>query len=169
MIYRSTSSLYYNFYYLLIFSNIYRLIRRITSSNGLQCVNLFSANGFTSESFIRAVSRSSFSWNDTGKIKSASLSGDGNCLSYQISGKNVCHSSFSAGIEIQPDSIAMETLSAENTPTCYVFPDDSDEFDLDYPTVGFSSIPEAVEDIRQGKVGRLLFCYYAVKHSKEFL
>jgi hypothetical protein len=32
------------------------------------------------------------------------------------------------------------------------FSADDDELDLDLPTEGFSSIPEAIEDIRQGKV-----------------
>ncbi|THG20706.1 hypothetical protein TEA_005813 [Camellia sinensis var. sinensis] len=57
-----------------------------------------------------------------------------------------------AGIEIQPDAIAFGTLGAETTPATFGFPIDNDEFVLDYPTKAFSSIPEAIEDIRQGKM-----------------
>ncbi|XP_011022835.1 PREDICTED: bifunctional riboflavin biosynthesis protein RIBA 1, chloroplastic-like isoform X2 [Populus euphratica] len=44
------------------------------------------------------------------------------------------------------------TLSAEITPTTGGFFADNDEYDLDRPTEGFASIPEAIEDIRQGKL-----------------
>ena len=60
--------------------------------------------------------------------------------------------SESSGIVIQPDSIALGSLSAETTPTMSGFSTGADEYDLDQPTTGFSSIPEAIEDIRQGKV-----------------
>lgn len=62
----------------------------------------------------------------------------------------------SAGTKSQPDAVAFETLATEITPNTTGFFTTDDEFDLDRPTVGFSSIPEAVEDIRQGKVGPLL-------------
>nr|POF22894.1 bifunctional riboflavin biosynthesis protein riba 1, chloroplastic [Quercus suber] len=41
---------------------------------------------------------------------------------------------------------------ADTAPTSGAFPIENDEFDLDCPTKGFSSIPEAIEDIRQGKM-----------------
>lgn len=109
-----------------------------------------------SEAFIRMGSRSGFSIKVDGKVKSTLLSGEGDLLSRQNSGKDSLFSSLSAGIEIQPDAIALGTLSSETTPTSSGFPTDIDEFDLDRPSVGFSSIPEAIEDIRQGKVGCLL-------------
>ncbi|KAK6916149.1 GTP cyclohydrolase II [Dillenia turbinata] len=56
------------------------------------------------------------------------------------------------GIEIQPDSIAFGTLSAETAPTNTGFPNENGEFDLELPTEGFNSIPEAIEDIRKGKM-----------------
>jgi 3,4-dihydroxy 2-butanone 4-phosphate synthase/GTP cyclohydrolase II len=59
---------------------------------------------------------------------------------------------MSTGIEIQPDSISFGTLSADTTPIMTSFPADDDELDLDHPTPGFASIPEAIEDIRQGKI-----------------
>ncbi|XAR73442.1 GTP cyclohydrolase II [Bertholletia excelsa] len=55
-----------------------------------------------------------------------------------------------AGNEVQADMAAFGTLAADITPTTS-FSTDSSEFDLDRPTEGFSSIPEAIEDIRQGK------------------
>lgn len=42
-------------------------------------------------------------------------------------------------------------------PTASGFPLENDEFDLDMPSEGFSSIPEAIEDIRQGKVSLFNF------------
>ncbi|CAL1377613.1 unnamed protein product [Linum trigynum] len=56
-----------------------------------------------------------------------------------------------SGIELQPDVVDFATLSAEMTPTRTSFSLDNDEYDLDRPTEGFSSIPDAIEDIRQGK------------------
>ncbi|KAK8619218.1 hypothetical protein V6N13_133184 [Hibiscus sabdariffa] len=52
-------------------------------------------------------------------------------------------------IEIQPDVIGFGTLAAEIIPMTGDFFDD--EYDLDHPTEGFASIPEAIEDIHQGK------------------
>lgn len=58
------------------------------------------------------------------------------------------------GIETRPDEIetAFGTIAAEITPTARGF-FSKDDYELDRPTDGFSSIPEAVEDIRKGKVG----------------
>ena len=55
------------------------------------------------------------------------------------------------GIETQSDEIGFGTLSAEITPATNSF-FANDEYDLDLPTLGFASIPEAVDDIRKGKV-----------------
>ncbi|KAJ3676928.1 hypothetical protein LUZ60_002652 [Juncus effusus] len=51
----------------------------------------------------------------------------------------------------QSDALSLATLSADMTPISDEFSMGDDERDLDYPTEGFSSIPEAIEDIRQGK------------------
>ncbi|KAI4317299.1 hypothetical protein L6164_025180 [Bauhinia variegata] len=53
---------------------------------------------------------------------------------------------------IRMDTVAFQTLSAEITPITSGFFSHSNEHDLDCPTEGFSSIPEAIEDIRQGKL-----------------
>ncbi|KAM3213242.1 hypothetical protein ACQJBY_065942 [Aegilops geniculata] len=52
---------------------------------------------------------------------------------------------------VQADAAALGTISADMAPVVDGFSADDDELDLDLPTEGFSSIPEAIEDIRQGK------------------
>lgn len=44
------------------------------------------------------------------------------------------------------------SVNGETVPHVNSFPIEDDEFELDSPTEGFNSIPEAIEDIRQGKV-----------------
>lgn len=88
-----------------------------------------------------------------GKVKSTLLSGEAGFLSHQNGRKSFVLNALPTGIEMQPDSIALGTLAAETIPVPSDFSVDGDEFDLDQPTVGFSSIREAIEDIRQGKVG----------------
>ena len=53
---------------------------------------------------------------------------------------------------VQADAVALGTIAADMAPVVDGFSVDDDELDLDFPTEGFSSIPEAIEDIRQGKV-----------------
>ena len=53
---------------------------------------------------------------------------------------------------VQADAAALVTITADMAPIIDGFSADDDELDLDLPTEGFSSIPEAIEDIRQGKV-----------------
>lgn len=57
------------------------------------------------------------------------------------------------GIQTRTDEreIAFGTLAAEIAPTNNGF-FANDEYDLDNPTAGFSSIPEALEEIREGKM-----------------
>ncbi|KAJ8429786.1 hypothetical protein Cgig2_003742 [Carnegiea gigantea] len=55
------------------------------------------------------------------------------------------------GVEMLPDAVSMGALAADTAPTSVGFAID-DEFDLDKPTEGFASIPEAIEDIRRGKI-----------------
>ncbi|CAK7354614.1 unnamed protein product [Dovyalis caffra] len=96
----------------------------------------------------------SFKRDGRGRARASLVSGEGDVLSYPngntVSGQDKFVNQ-SAGIELQPDAISFGTLSAEITPTGGVFPD-KDEYDLDHPTEGFASIPEAIEDIRQGKL-----------------
>ncbi|XP_028753102.1 bifunctional riboflavin biosynthesis protein RIBA 1, chloroplastic-like, partial [Neltuma alba] len=73
------------------------------------------------------------------------ISGEGDLLSYSNGHESV-------GLEVQPDEIAFGALVADKVVTTNGFPVDNDEFDLDRPTKGFASIPEAIEDIREGKM-----------------
>ena len=85
----------------------------------------------------------------------SSISGEGDVLSYPndniVSGQDMFVNQ-SPGVELQPDAIGFGTLSAEITPSTGGFFADNDEYDLDRPTEGCASIPEAIEDIHQGKV-----------------
>ncbi|KAG5041142.1 hypothetical protein JHK85_013618 [Glycine max] len=55
-------------------------------------------------------------------------------------------------IRQQLDTFAFGTVSDEINPTINGFFADRNEYDLDCPTQGFSSIPDAIADIRQGKL-----------------
>ncbi|XP_014519170.1 bifunctional riboflavin biosynthesis protein RIBA 1, chloroplastic [Vigna radiata var. radiata] len=78
--------------------------------------------------------------------------GGGDLLSYPKSndiviGKNLVGDE-SVRIDVQYNGLpTIDTVITSN-----VFSVDGDEFDLDSPTAGFASIPEAIEDIRQGKM-----------------
>jgi 3,4-dihydroxy 2-butanone 4-phosphate synthase/GTP cyclohydrolase II len=119
-------------------------------SSGLHCMKLFPAN------LIQQGPKSFFSIKSSVGTKAALLSGEGDLRSHpngiNVAAKSTLLGDLSAGIEIQPDAIALGTLAAETTPTTISFPSDNGEFDLDLPTKGFSSIPEAIEDIHQGKM-----------------
>ncbi|KAJ1378629.1 Riboflavin biosynthesis protein RibBA [Sesbania bispinosa] len=56
------------------------------------------------------------------------------------------------GTKVQPGAIAFETLGADTVLTGNGFADEIDECELDIPTEGFSSVQEAIEDIRNGKM-----------------
>lgn len=69
---------------------------------------------------------------------------------------NALISDLSGGVELQSDAIILGALSADTASIASGFPVEGDEFDLDLPSEGFSSIPEAIEDIYNGKVGLLV-------------
>lgn len=122
--------------------------------NGLHSRSVPS-NGCSFLSLKRS-SKASFHIRGNGRIKSVLLSDEGDLLSRSDHAKVVLNNppinGISGGINIQPDSIEFGTLAADITPTTIGFPLENDELDLDWPTEGFSSIPEALEDIRKGKV-----------------
>jgi 3,4-dihydroxy 2-butanone 4-phosphate synthase/GTP cyclohydrolase II len=97
----------------------------------------------------------SFKRDGRGRARASLISGEGDVLSYPndnvVSGQDKFVNQ-SPAIELQPDATGFGTLSAEITPTTAGFLGANDEYDLDRPTEGFASIPEAIEDIRQGKV-----------------
>ena len=95
-----------------------------------------------------------FSFKRDGSARASSISGEGE-QSYPndiiVSGQDKFVNQ-SPGVELQPDAIGFGTLSAEITSSTGGFFVDNDEYDLDRPTEGCASIPEAIEDIHQGKV-----------------
>ena len=94
----------------------------------------------------------SFSIKTTGKVKASVISREDDLLSY---------TNGNAPIQdpLQADSVSLGTLassdSANAPPNGFVAEDD--DYELDLPTPGFSSIPEAIQDIRQGKVRFFFF------------
>ncbi|GLT26088.1 hypothetical protein SLA2020_011750 [Shorea laevis] len=120
--------------------------------NGLHSVNLFSANGHTLDlALLRLGSRSPFGIKSVGKTRAAVVSGEGDLLNKAVANGTLLGDK-SVEIEAHPDAIAFGTLAADTAPIATGFPIDNDEFDLDCPTEGFSSIPEAIEDIHRGKM-----------------
>lgn len=92
-----------------------------------------------------------------GGIRHLSVPGENNSLFHHSSNIHAGQGEFiseqSNATDNQLDAVAFGTLAAEITPNTSSFFIADDEFDLDRPTAGFASIPEAVEDIRQGRVG----------------
>ncbi|KAI3448245.1 hypothetical protein Pfo_004910 [Paulownia fortunei] len=127
--------------------------RAFRQFNGLNCGNMHSLNGV--ESFKLPSGKVGLSIKASLKIKSALFSGEGNLL-HHSAGSNVASSALisdvSGGVEVQSDSVVLGALSADTAPTTSGFPVENDEFDLDLPSEGFSSIPEAIEDILKGKM-----------------
>ncbi|KAF5738012.1 bifunctional riboflavin biosynthesis protein RIBA 1 chloroplastic [Tripterygium wilfordii] len=98
-----------------------------------------------------------FKFKRSGIARAALISGEGDLLSHpnSVAGQNICIKEQlvqPTGIERQADKISFGTLAAEITPTSTDFFTNDDEYELDRPTPGFASIPEAIEDIRQGKL-----------------
>ncbi|XVE83096.1 hypothetical protein DITRI_Ditri16bG0059900 [Diplodiscus trichospermus] len=119
---------------------------------------VITANGCNPVLFSSICTRNmGLSFKGVGKFRAALVSGEGDVLSYPSNGVVAGKTGFvnglveqQTGIEIQPDAIGFGTLAAEITPMTSGF--FADEYDLDRPTEGFASIPEAIEDIRQGKL-----------------
>lgn len=140
--------------------------REFRSFNGLHCANSLSTSGktlnFASINLVGC--KSSISIKGIGKSRAALVSDQGDLLSYS-NGKSNGIDSNSVRIELQSDAVAFGTLAADTAPISSGFPIDNDEYELDRPTEGFASIPEAIEDIRQGKVNffcSFIFAYLAI-------
>ncbi|XAR49454.1 GTP cyclohydrolase II [Bertholletia excelsa] len=125
------------------------------SFSGLSCMKPFSANGCTTNLSVIQLGGNLFSGaRNASGIKATLPTGEGHFSSPQNSitaAESTLLGELSAGTEIQPDAKVSGTLAAETAPATSSFPVDNDEFDLDRTTEGFSSIPEAIEDIRHGK------------------
>ncbi|XP_047950667.1 bifunctional riboflavin biosynthesis protein RIBA 1, chloroplastic-like [Salvia hispanica] len=124
--------------------------------NGLLRGNIQYVNGHGVEVLKQPNAKfDSFRVKACGKIRSALFSAE-NGNGPQSAGSDVASnaliSDLSGGVEIQSDSVALGALAADMAPTASGFPLESDEFDLDMPSEGFSSIPEAIKDIREGKM-----------------
>ncbi|KAJ0743981.1 putative GTP cyclohydrolase II, 3,4-dihydroxy-2-butanone-4-phosphate synthase [Helianthus annuus] len=128
-----------------------KMITNVSSYNGHHFVNLFSSNGYTSEAFLHLTTRSCSKSKGDGRFR-ASLDSSYPVNQKGINGVHKNGVSISSGIMTQPDSIALNALAAETTPSVNGFSSGADEYGSDQPTTGFSSIPEAIEDIRQGKM-----------------
>lgn len=74
------------------------------------------------------------------------------------------HSSSSLSFRVRRNQKTRTAIISGNGATLPLtdgFPIEDDEFDLDSPTEGFSPIPEAIEDIHQGKVVFIIYRYSA--------
>ncbi|XP_073025806.1 bifunctional riboflavin biosynthesis protein RIBA 1, chloroplastic-like [Primulina eburnea] len=130
-----------------------RALKNFRMFNGLHRGNFHSMNGL--ESVKQQSGKVGFSIKASGKIKSILFSEENGVLSHSSGANGVksdVTSNGSVGIEVQSDSVVLGALAADMIPTNSAFSVDDDEFDLDLPTVGFSSINEAIEDIRKGKM-----------------
>ena len=134
-----------------------RSCRNFKLFNGLHGVNSFCANGNALNlAFIRLDgSKSSFGIKGVGKTRAKLISGD-DLLSYSngngVAAKSTALDNGSVGVDLQPEAMAFGTLSADTASITNDFAGGNDDHELDRPTEGFSSIPDAIEDIRQGKV-----------------
>ncbi|KAL5556488.1 hypothetical protein UlMin_038724, partial [Ulmus minor] len=125
--------------------------------NALYCWNPFSSNGGTSDVLSANLTRKmSLGLKADFKARAAFISGENDCLPYPNNNRGAevdnCVNKKDGGLngmEMQSDAAAFGTLAAETTPITSSF---FSEYDLDCPTEGFSSVGEAIRDIRQGKL-----------------
>ncbi|TKY60245.1 Bifunctional riboflavin biosynthesis protein RIBA 1 [Spatholobus suberectus] len=117
-----------------------------------------NANGYKSDFVLASPFRKVKFSSKVGKV-GAVISGEGDLLShpnnYTSPTQDVLIDKLAEEpirIRQQLDTFAFGTISPETNPTISGFFADRNEHDLDCPTQGFSSIPEAIEDIRQGKL-----------------
>ncbi|XP_030473764.1 bifunctional riboflavin biosynthesis protein RIBA 1, chloroplastic-like isoform X2 [Syzygium oleosum] len=129
--------------------------RNSKSSNLLLQANPSSQIGFSSDLTAELLgSKLSSTGRGVVAAKAAVIPGGGETLSYpgDVAVSEALIGGESVGIQLQPDAVAFGALAADTAPISTSFPIEDDEFDLDRPTAGFASIPEAIEDIRQGKI-----------------
>lgn len=87
-------------------------------------------------------------------LKVGSIIGAASNIKMAIS--NFSSNALSSGVEDRTSSAMLGSLAADMDDIPTGFAEENDEFDLDRPSEGFSSIHEAIEDIRNGKVGFIL-------------
>ncbi|XP_077251200.1 bifunctional riboflavin biosynthesis protein RIBA 1, chloroplastic-like [Tasmannia lanceolata] len=126
---------------------------------GLHHLNPLAANRSTSNLIsINLRKTSCYSLRSDDEARSGQRSEEGDFLSCSkdnlVDRKSLLNNeqtNISTSTETQADAILFGTIAAEITPSTDEFFVGNDEFDLDCPSDGFFSIPEAIEDIRQGK------------------
>lgn len=120
-------------------------------------MNPFAEHGYLlSGSVWSSINRQScLSLKANGRGIAGLVSGNDGLLSYSSSSGMVEEDAFFNEQADQPEGTSFGTLAAEITSTTSEFFYNNDELDLDCPTEGFSSVAEAIEDIRQGKVSCL--------------
>ncbi|MCH85551.1 riboflavin biosynthesis protein ribBA chloroplastic-like, partial [Trifolium medium] len=107
--------------------------------------------------FVRLSSKFPSCLNAVSRTKAALTSGGGDLKNEDL-----------VGVEsAQPNAVALGTLGADTALTGSGFADDNDDFDSDSPTKGFASIPEAIEDIRNGKVVTRSLCGYSINNDED--
>ncbi|WJX52518.1 Bifunctional riboflavin biosynthesis protein RIBA 1, chloroplastic, variant 2 [Trifolium repens] len=120
-----------------------RVCKNFKLLNGLSSINssMIHVRG-SNLPFVRLSSKFPSCLNAVSRIKAALTSGGGDLKNEDL-----------VGVEsAQPNAVALGTLGADTALTGSGFADDNDDFDSDSPTKGFASIPEAIEDIRNGKM-----------------
>lgn len=115
---------------------------------------------------------SKFSIKTTGKVKAAVISREDDLLSFTNGIAPLSNGSLIDDRTEEPleaDSVSLGTLAADSAHApANGFVTEDDDFELDLPTPGFSSIPQAIEDIRQGKV-RFSFAFCENQNFHLFL
>ncbi|XP_059307441.1 bifunctional riboflavin biosynthesis protein RIBA 1, chloroplastic-like isoform X2 [Lycium ferocissimum] len=130
----------------------------LRSDHGLYFVKATTANHKTDLSSLRLARKLPFSFKSgSGILRARLISGEDDvwsCFNNQgaENGSFVNHEAEQIGNQNQSDEIDFGTPAAEITRNRSGFLSGVDEFDLDQTVAGFSSIPEAIEDIRQGKM-----------------
>ncbi|CAN8251677.1 unnamed protein product [Cochlearia groenlandica] len=96
---------------------------------------------------------SAFAIKTTVKVKASVISREDDLLSYTNGNSPLSNGSLVDDPIKHADSVSLGTLAADSAPAAgNGFVAEDDDYELDLPTQGFSSIPEAIEDIRQGKL-----------------
>ncbi|KAK7359016.1 hypothetical protein VNO77_00960 [Canavalia gladiata] len=129
-----------------------------TTQSLVRSMSQLNGNGYKSDFMLASPIRKMKLSFKVHKVR-AVMSGEGDLLShlnnYTSSEKDVLVEKLAdepIRIRQQLDTFSYGTVSEEIDPIINGFFADSNEHDLDCPTQGFSSIPEAIEDIRQGKL-----------------
>ncbi|KAJ4847143.1 Bifunctional riboflavin biosynthesis protein RIBA 1, chloroplastic [Turnera subulata] len=126
--------------------------------NGLCGANSMSANGKTPNFAMMKLngSKSSLGIKTIGKTQAMLIPRNGDVFSQSRNGNIAARISLidngSTSADLQLDPMSLGVLEADAAPVAESFPIEDDEYDFDCPTKGFSSISEAIEDIRQGKM-----------------